>query len=61
LKNLKEEKANLLAPLFIRRYTYATWWNLNGNNQLAAKSAYDATVHFLNQGKAEFGCSYNYK
>lgn len=36
-----------------RKYSYATGWILNENNQLSTKSAYDATVYFATQGKPE--------
>lgn len=36
-----------------RGYSYATGWNLNENNQLDTKSAYNATVHFATLGKPE--------
>ena len=34
-----------------RKYSYAGGWILNENNQLDAKSAYDAVVHFVKEGK----------
>ena len=36
-----------------RKSSYAVGWNLNENNQLDAKSAYSAVVHFATQGKPE--------
>ena len=32
------------------KYSYAGGWILNENNQLDAKSAYDAVVHFAKEG-----------
>jgi hypothetical protein len=36
-----------------RNSSYAVGWNLNENNQLDTKSAYDAVVYFATQGKPE--------